>query len=80
LLDHIGNDFPKDIIDAGIETIKSFFEVWSSSPGPHETNDDVTMEDGTSSEQQLRGLKQHLEGFRSQIENNPWLHSSLTSL
>jgi len=60
--------------------MKDFFNSWSSSAELREADGDVIMEEDVLVEEELHGLKQHLDVIRLQIESNPWLRSIITSL
>jgi len=79
-IDESKNLFPQVTIDSGIDIMKDFFNNWSSSVELREVDGDVIMDKDLLVEEQLHGLKQHLDIIRPQIESNPWLRTIITSL
>lgn len=66
-----------EIVEDGIKIMEEFFKAWSS----NESDDqDVVMEDDSSSDIHLENLQRHVHNFRSRIEANPWLQSVIQSL
>lgn len=74
-------EFPSEDIDAGIETMKTFFDSWLQQSGGQSTDGDVEMRDGDEGdvEADLKMLRESFAKVGPQIEANPWLQSLIAS-
>jgi DNA mismatch repair protein MSH2 len=71
-----GPQFSEDITEEGITIVEEFLRAWASST-QDEDGDEVMDQ---TSEGQLQELKNCFEKYRSQIEDNPWIRSMISSL
>ncbi|PPQ85022.1 hypothetical protein CVT25_010411 [Psilocybe cyanescens] len=71
-------EFSSEVVDAGINTMETFFRKWSSADNQANGDEDVNMED--DDEAQLNNLKKHINELRPLIQENPWLQSVITAL
>jgi DNA mismatch repair protein MSH2 len=74
-------EFPPEDINAGIETMKTFFDSWLQQSGGQMMDVDVEMGDGEEGdvEADLKALRESLAKVQPQIDANPWLQSLIAS-
>ncbi|KAG9218238.1 hypothetical protein CCMSSC00406_0005919 [Pleurotus cornucopiae] len=65
------------ITEEGIKIVEELLRTWASHSS---TDDDVDMDGEVSTETQLDELRQCVELFKPQLEQNPWIQSLLGSL
>ncbi|EGN91554.1 hypothetical protein SERLA73DRAFT_164445 [Serpula lacrymans var. lacrymans S7.3] len=70
--------FSPAVTENGIKIIEELLQNWASKTS--EPDGDVIMSDDSTSAAQLEELRQCVEKYRPQIENNPWIQSLITSL
>lgn len=67
-----------EVVKDGVQIMEEFFKAWSSNES--EDQEDIVMKDDFPSAVHLEDLQRHVHGFRSRIEQNPWLQSVIQSL
>ncbi|KAG5220992.1 MutS protein [Salix suchowensis] len=68
------------IAEEGIKIVEELLRTWASKASRSSTDADVDMDDEVSTETQLDELRQCVELFGPQLEQNPWIQSLLGSL
>lgn len=68
-----------EVTEEGIKIMEELLRTWSSQD-PQKDGEDIVMSDDLSPEAQLDQLRQCVNSFRPQIENNEWLRSVINSL
>ncbi|KAH7916001.1 DNA mismatch repair protein [Hygrophoropsis aurantiaca] len=70
-------NYSNETIEEGMQIMEELLKKWANS----EDDGDIVMDDlEISSDAQIEELRRCVETFKSRIENNPWLQSTISSL
>ena len=60
--------------------MENILRNWSRDLHDGKSSEDILMEDGSDTEQELTSLRRVIENFKPQIDHNQWLQSMIASL